>query len=693
MKKLIGSSSSYNFLIKNSNSLDKKSLNKNIFNLKSILSINELAKDLAYNWLEVLRSKSLLQDVIAAITVASVALPLNIALAVACGLPASTGIIAGAIGGGMAAIFGGSALQVTGPAAALSFMILTITKEFGAMGVAGTCIIIAFVQLLLCLLKAGRFIKYMPEAVLVGFTTGVGLKLLDNQFPELLGFNNSIFAISKILDKSDWLHEVSWHAVVCGLVVALLVTSCKQFKRFPAAFVGIVIVTEVSTRLDWGIQRVGSIPSFLPLPSMPILGFDKWIHLLALAIPLAFLASIESLLSAQAIDRIAQNKKSHNSNLELFGQSFANLSSGLFGGMPVSGVIVRSSVNVQCGAKTRLSSLLHAVLLLVCIFYFAETMSSIPLAALAGLLCVIGLRLVEYKTFFHLLSTQKFAALAFTLTMLGTVSGHLLWGLLSGILVCSLGNWLKKPEKNTENPPLKSKHIRGHLPSRLKVAYKKPTHYSLPTENQNWLTQIREKAYITASAFVHQKASLIGRIVLGDHVHIAAESSIRADEGTPFYIGSNSNIQDGVVIHALKEKWVSVGGEDWAVYIGENVSVAHQALVHGPCFIGDNSFIGFQAIVHDSIIGSHCYIGIGAIVVGVEIPTGRYVPHGMVVDSLDKVDLLPQVTDAHMNFNEDVVDVNKGLVAAYKKHSGHFDSKKKILENTSVKWKNALYKF
>ncbi|WP_186645284.1 SulP family inorganic anion transporter [Fluviispira vulneris] len=693
MKKLIGYSNSNHILIKNKNLFHKKSLEKNIFNLKNILHINDLAKDLTDNWLEVLRSKSLIQDIIAAITVASVALPLNIALAVACGLPASTGIIAGAVGGGIAALFGGSALQVTGPAAALSFMILSITKEFGAVGVAGACIIIAIIQFLLSLLKAGRFIKFMPEAVLVGFTTGVGLRLLDNQFPELLGFNSSVFAISKIFNRSDWLHEVSWHAVVCGLVVALLVTSCKQFKRFPAAFVGIVIVTEVSTRLDWSIQRVGSIPSFLPLPSLPLLSLDRWIQLLALAIPLAFLASIESLLSAQAIDRISHSKKSHNSNLELFGQGFANLGSGLFGGMPVSGVIVRSSVNVQCGAKTRLSSLLHAVLLLVCIFYLADTMASIPLAALAGLLCVIGLRLVEFKTFFHLLKAQKFAALSFALTMIGTVSGHLLWGLLSGILVFSFGYWLKKPEKKTEISPLKSKNIRGHLPSRIKVEYKKPTHYTLPIENQNWLTQIREKAYITASAFVHQKASLIGRIVLGDHVHIAAESSIRADEGTPFFIGSNSNIQDGVVIHALKEKWVSVGGEDWAVYIGENVSVAHQALVHGPCFIGDNSFIGFQAIVHDSIIGSHCYIGIGAIVVGVEIPAGRYVPHGMVVDSLDKVDILPQVTDAHMNFNEDVVDVNKGLVAAYKKHNGHFDTNKKNLENTSMKWKKTPYKF
>jgi SulP family sulfate permease len=171
-------------------------------------------------------------------------------------------------------------------------------------------------------------------------------------------------------------------------------------------------------------------------------------------------------------------------------------------------------------------------------------------------------------------------------------------------------------------------------------------------------------------------------VVLGEHAHIAAESSVRADEGSPFYIGSNSNIQDGVVIHALKEKWVNVAGEDWAVFIGEEVSVAHQALIHGPCYIGDHSFVGFQAVVHDSVVGSHCYIGIGAVVVGVEIAAGRYVPHGTVVDSQAKADQLPPVTDAHRHFNEDVVDVNKGLVSAYRRHRQ---------EQSEVKRKAALY--
>jgi SulP family sulfate permease len=675
---------------------------KNQLNFKKndrglIKNYKNFACEIKDNWLEVLKSKTLLQDSMAALTVVSVAIPLNIALAVSCGLSASAGLLAGAIGGGLAAIFGGSALQVTGPAAALNVMVLAITAKFGTSGVLIACLIIGLIQFILCSFSTGRFIKYVPEAVLAGFTTGVGITLLNIQIPKLLGFEYNLMHLIGMLNF-QWLLEVSWFAVICGISVAFIVTSCRQFKRFPASFVGIIIVTTLSMHLNWNIERVGNIPSFISTPNFPLISSDKLFSLIIACIPLALLASIESLLSAQAVDKISHAPKPHNPNLELFGQSLGNIGSGLFGGMPVSGVIVRSTVNVQSGAKTRLSSLLHAILIVVFILYFSEIMAAIPIAALAGLLCVVGVRLVEGKVFVHLLKTNKFHSLAFLFSMLGTISDHLFIGLSIGLLIFFLEKWVNNNQKNTDNKNLESNNNqrRAVIPAKNKIkTLQKPKHHYLDTKNTNWLSQIREKAYIAASSYVHQRASLIGKVILGEHVHIAAETSIRADEGTPFYIGSNSNIQDGVVIHALKEKWVNIGGEDWAVYIGENVSVAHQALVHGPCYIGDKSFIGFQAIVHDSIIGSHCYIGIGAIVIGVEIPEGRYVPHGMVVDSLDKVELLPKVTDAHLNFNEDVVDVNKGLVYAYKKHNNQnintdeFDKKISQVLN----WRTASDKF
>jgi len=148
-------------------------------------------------------------------------------------------------------------------------------------------------------------------------------------------------------------------------------------------------------------------------------------------------------------------------------------------------------------------------------------------------------------------------------------------------------------------------------------------------------------------------------------VHIAADTSVRADEGTPFFLGPGTNVQDGVILHALKDRAVLVGGERWAIYVGRNVSIAHDALVHGPCYIGDDTFVGFKAVVHDSVVGARCSIGIGAVVVGVEIPDDRFVPHGAIVDSADAVERLPDATPAHAAFNHDVVEVNRGLAAAY----------------------------
>ncbi len=194
---------------------------------------------------------------------------------------------------------------------------------------------------------------------------------------------------------------------------------------------------------------------------------------------------------------------------------------------------------------------------------------------------------------------------------------------------------------------------------------------TLPPARRQWLTNLRRPATIARSAFVHDQANVAGRVVLGDHVHIASGASVRADEGTPFFIGSSSNIQDGVVIHALKDRHVLVDGEHWAVYVGKQVSIAHDALVHGPCYIGDDCFVGFKAVVHDAVVGAGCFIGIGAVVVGVEVPPGRFVPPGAIVDSAEKAAALAPASDAHRFFNEDVVEVNRGLAAAYREHNGH----------------------
>lgn len=676
------------------------------FRARQRLALQHAWQHWTASWRDVFRG-SPVRDLLASITVAAVALPLNVALAVAAGLPPTAGLVAGAIGGGLAAIFGGAPLAVSGPAAALNLIVFGICRDFGAQGVAAAALLVGLFEILFAVTLAGRLVHRVPEAVLAGFLTGVGLTLLSNQIPEVLGFNYRVIDLAQMMHRPAWLHDVSWLAVAAGLFVAFLVVTTAQFKRFPAAIVGIGLITFVAVYLGWDIERVGAVPSRLPSPSLPVVPDQRWLDLITRVTPLAILAAAESLLSARAVDRMTGKK--HDSNLELLGQGIANLGSGLMSGMPVTGVIVRSGVNVQSGGRTRLSSLCHAALLVFAVVYLSDAIAQVPLTALAGFLCVIAFRLIELRTFLHLTQTAWIDALAFAVTAVGTVTDHLFLGLVGGLLLHGVHLLLTRnrvgtrverpddpgvraelpaPDASSEHPPLvtaalaRTRDHRHHSPSRpLSARAQTPTrataatsyHQHVPKDStptaHPWLDHIRAHPHVPRTAYVHPKASVIGRVVLGDDVHIAADTSVRADEGSPFFIGAGSNVQDGVILHALKNRCVRVGGQPWAIYVGRNVSIAHDALVHGPCYIGDDSFIGFKAVVHDSVVGARCYIGIGAIVVGVEIPDGRAVPHGTLVDSADAVDRLPAASDAHAEFNHDVVEVNRGLASAY--HRAH----------------------
>ncbi|MFS8071598.1 MAG: SulP family inorganic anion transporter, partial [Byssovorax sp.] len=540
-------------------------------------------------------------DVLAGVTVAAVALPLNVGLAMACGLPPVAGLIAGALGGFIAAAFGGSPLLVSGPSTALSFMVLDIQRNFGASGVAAAALMVGVLQLILTFTGAAKLAVKVPVSVLAGFATGVGIKLFNPQVPIFLGFPELVDAagnstgqpiyetadIAQMMHRPSWLHHVSLFSVVCGLFVAFLVVAGARFKRFPAAIVGIGLITFVSHYLHWDIERVGHIPSVLPSMSLPIVADEAWLDLAAKVLPLGLLAAVESLLSARAIDRMVPEKKPHNPTLELFGQSVANIAVGFFSGMPVSGAIARSGVNVQSGGRTRLASMLHAVILLLSVLYLSRYIALVPIAALAGLLCVVAYRLIELNTFAELVRTDKMEAAAFAATAIGTVTGYLVVGMVVGMLLHGANRWMHRHE-DAENKRLaeaKTRGIRAILKGEHAEA-RRPQHAEERPKHSQWLGNIRGEATRARSVFVHPAATVIGRVTMGEHVHVAAGSSVRADEGSPFFIGSNTNIQDGAILHALKDKRVSVGAEEWAIYVGKNVSIAHNAIVHGPCYVG-----------------------------------------------------------------------------------------------------------
>jgi SulP family sulfate permease len=632
----------------------------------------EVRTTLRERWGEIAASGLSYHDLLAGLTVAAVAIPLNVALAIAAGLPPSAGLLAGAIGGVFAAAFGGSNYQVSGPAAALNVMVFGIVAKFGLAGAAAAALVCGVVGLALGLAGYGRFANLLPKIVLAGFTTGVGLKLLDQQVPILLGSPLALWHMLSNFWAMEWLREVEWLSVVCGILVAWITVGLAHLKSFPSALLGIIIATAIAYELDWSVAKVGAVSLADVSLALPVLGdASTWLALLVAALPLALLSSAESLISAKAVDELSNHKSGYSANTELVGQGIGNLASGLVGGMPLAGVVIRSSVNLQSGARTRIAAICHGVILAVVATFFGDWLGIIPTAALSGLLVVIAWRLMKLKLLAGAFKTNKLYALAFLAAAIGTLLGHLLTGLVLGCVLVYAADRLasRRTRRASEQSPVlrPSPTIRAVVSEAGAPAAEAEANPSL-REQAVWSRHVRTQPKIHPTAYVHPTASVIGWVELGREVNVAADTSVRADEGAPFYIGDRSNVQDGVVIHALKDKWVMVGGRRWAVYIGSDVSLAHQALVHGPSMIGSKSFIGFKAIVHDSIIGEGCFIGLGAVVVGVEIPPKKRVPNGWIVDSPEKVRELPDVEHAHSHFNEDVVQVNRGLVVAYSRH-------------------------
>jgi len=204
-----------------------------------------------------------------------------------------------------------------------------------------------------------------------------------------------------------------------------------------------------------------------------------------------------------------------------------------------------------------------------------------------------------------------------------------------------------------------------------------PTHHIAPNVRTSFTPQVRSPE-LHAHDFIHPLASVIGAVELGDDVLVAPGASLRGDEGQPIHIGDGSNIQDGVVIHALEtfdeghtieSNLVTVGSRRYAVYVGDRVSIAHQAQIHGPASVGDNTFVGMQALVFRAQVGANCVLEPRALVMGVRVAPGRYVPAGQVVRTQKDADALPSIDEAYpfAHLNEGVLHVNKELAEGYAK--------------------------
>ncbi|WP_257459582.1 SulP family inorganic anion transporter [Archangium lipolyticum] len=389
------------------------------------------------DWQQMVSPKTLGQDLSGALTVACVALPLNLALAVASGLPASVGLISGAIAGVVAGLLGGARLQITGPEAALVPIVFLLVQRHGVEGMVAATLLCGLLQMLLGVLRVGRLAKLLPAPVVRGFMAGIGLILLNSQLPRLLGLPETVGSLSSLLTQAGAL-RVHWGGLVLGvLVIACMVGLPRLRRRMPAVLIGLVVATVIGGLLGPELARVGSLPPGLPPPRFPSFTGVDWSALLPDVLSLTLLASLGSLMSASAIDQLpGVEKHQTDHDQELMAQGMANLASSLFGGMPVMGAIVRSSVSIQAGARTRAASVVHALLLLGVCLVAGQLVARVPIAALAGILVVVGVRLLDLKGVRVLWEQDRphVAVVAVTASVIASVD--LLLGLGAGVALC-----------------------------------------------------------------------------------------------------------------------------------------------------------------------------------------------------------------------------------------------------------------
>lgn len=378
--------------------------------------------------------KSWFRDLVAGLTVGVVALPLALAFGVATGVGAGPGIVTAVIAGAVAAIFGGSRLQVSGPTGAMTVVLVPLVATHGAAVIYPVALLAGVVVLLAGVLRLGRLLDYIPWPLIEGFTVGIAVVIAAQEIPSALGVDKpevSNAAGAAIVSIIRFIGHPQW-AVLALLVLALVMTLMlsRAHRAIPAGLVTVVAVTAVAEVGGIDVARIGAIPAGLPIPALPSLtGVSS---LIGPVLVVAFLAALESLMSARVADGMSDAPR-YDPDRELFGQGLANMASGVCGGMPATGAIARTAVNARAGAHTRVAALTHAIVLAAIIFAATPLVSRIPLVALAGVLLITAYRMVDRHVVRSVLTSTRSDAAVFAVTAICTVAFDLITAVALGL--------------------------------------------------------------------------------------------------------------------------------------------------------------------------------------------------------------------------------------------------------------------
>jgi len=384
-------------------------------------------------------------DLLAGVTVAVVALPLALGFGVTSGAGAAAGLATAIVAGTLAAVFGGSNFQVSGPTGAMTVVLLPIVATYGVEALPLLGLLAGGFLILFAFARIGRYVRYVPWPVVSGFTNGIAVIIALQQLPGLLGLRGGV-GHGGILPASwaalgDFVAAPTWAAPALGLLaVAIMLawSSHPRLKVVPGGIVALLAVTLVSLLPGFeAVPRIGAIPAALPWPSLPIAPDLDVTVLVRAALAIAVLAALESLLSAVVADGMTVGER-HDPDRELFGQGIANLGAAVVGGIPATAALARTAVNVRSGARTRFAAVTHGLVLMAIVLAAAPLAGVVPLAALAGILLVVAVRMVESHALRTILRSTKSDAFVLLLTMVVTVLFDLILAIEVGMVAAGI---------------------------------------------------------------------------------------------------------------------------------------------------------------------------------------------------------------------------------------------------------------
>ena len=385
-------------------------------------------------------------DIMSGLTVAIVALPLSMAIAIASGATPERGLFTAVVGGFLISCFGGSRFQIGGPAAAFTVIVATTIARHGLDGLFLATLMAGVFLALIGLLRLGSYIKFIPYPVTVGFISGIAVILLAGQVHDLMGLTlagkEPPDFIPKIAAIAAAVGTVNPYAIGVSLTTIVIIAGFKRWRPgWPGILIAVVFGALAVFVLKLPVETIGSrfggIPNALPMPALPPISLAKMHDVLPDAISFTLLGAIESLLSAMVADGMTGRR--HRSNMELVAQGIANIASALFGGVPATGTIARTATNVRSGARGPVSGMLHAVFIVLFMLVAAPLASYIPLAALAGVLAVVAWNMAEKHEFATLIRTSWGDAVVllatFGLTIFRSLSEAIVVGFTLGALL------------------------------------------------------------------------------------------------------------------------------------------------------------------------------------------------------------------------------------------------------------------